>query len=199
MRKVIVCNIMSLDGYSAGPGGDVMALPMDEAFDAYNLERIRSAGTVLLGRTSYQGFSSYWPGIADRPPEPSNRALSDANRALSRIYNRLEKVVVTDSYTPEQDNPWYDTTVVVPRDKVGDWLAEHRQDGGGDILVYGSRTLWNALLAQGLVNELHLMVGAVVLGGGTPIFSAPVNGLTLLDVRRFDGSDNVVLRYAPRA
>lgn len=100
MRTVIVCNIMSLDAYYEGPGRNVMALNMDEAFDAYNLERIRSAGTVLLGRTSYDGFSSYWPGIADAPADPDNRALSDGNRELSGIYNRIEKAVVTDSYAP---------------------------------------------------------------------------------------------------
>lgn len=65
----------------------------------------------------------------------------------------------------------------------------------GDILVHGSRTLWNSLLADGLVDELHLLVGAVVLGGGTPIFDAPSKGLTLLEARRSDGSDNVLLRY----
>lgn len=70
MHTVIVCNVMSLDGYDEGPGRNVMALNMDAAFDAYNLERIRSAATVLLGRTSYDGFSSYWPGIADAPGDP---------------------------------------------------------------------------------------------------------------------------------
>ncbi|MDQ0634393.1 dihydrofolate reductase [Arthrobacter pascens] len=119
MRPVIVCNIMSLDGYYEGPGRNVMALNMDEAFDAYNLERIRSAGTVLLGRTSYEGFSSYWPGIADAPIDPDNRALSEDNMELSRIYNRVEKAVVTDSYSPPAVNPWYETTTVVPRGDVG--------------------------------------------------------------------------------
>lgn len=199
MRKVIVCNIMSLDGYYEGPGGNVMVLPTDEAFDAYNLERIQSAGIVLLGRTSYQGFSSYWPGIADHPDEPeSNRAYSKINRTLSRIYNRLDKVLVTDSYIPEADNPWYDTTIVVSRNESKLWLAELKQGEGDDILVYGSRILWNGLLAEGLVDEVHLIVGAVVLGGGTPIFSTPVETLTLLETRRFENSDNALLRYGTR-
>jgi len=196
MRKVIVCNIMSLDGYYDGPGHDVMVLPMDDAFDAHNLERIRSAGTVLLGRTSYEGSSSYWPHIADHPPQPAtNRAHSETNRELSRIYNRLEKVVVSDGYAPATDNPWHATTTVLARSDVGPWIGERRAEHGGDILVYGSRTLWNGLLADDLVDELHLMIGAVALGGGTPIFDGPVRGLTLLEARRFDGSDNVVLRY----
>ena len=196
MRKIIVCNIMSLDGYYEGPGGNVMALPMDEAFDAYNVERMRSAGTVLLGRASYEGFSSYWPGIADAPADPDNRALSEDNRELSRIYNGLEKVVVTDGYSPGPDNPWHDTTTVIGRSEVGRWLEEARRGGSGDILIYGSHTLWNSLLAEGRVDELHLMVGAVALGGGTAIFTEAVDGLALLEVRRFEGSQNVVLRYS---
>lgn len=197
MRSVIVCNIMSLDGYYEGPGRNVMALNMDEAFDAYNLERIRSAGTVLLGRSSYDGFSSYWPGIADAPPDPANRALSDDNRELSRIYNGLEKVVVTDrDDAPAADNPWRDTTTTIRREDVGAWLAKARPQDTGDILVFGSRTMWNGLLSQGHLDELHLMVGPRVLGDGTPIFTAPA-ALTLLDARRLAGSDNVLLRYAP--
>jgi dihydrofolate reductase len=196
MRSVIVCNIMSIDGYYEGPGGNMMALNMDEAFDAYNLERIRSAGTVLLGRTSYDGFSSYWPDIAGAAPDPANRALSDDNRELSRIYNRLEKVVVTERDVPATDNPWHDTTTTIRRDGVGDWLAQARTRDTGDILIFGSRTMWHGLLRQGHVDELHFMIGPRALAGGTPIFAEPA-ALTLLDARRFAGSDNVLLRYAP--
>ena len=56
MRKLIVCNIMSLDGYYTGPGNNVMVLPLDEAFDAYNAERLRRSGQAavlrFLSRTS---------------------------------------------------------------------------------------------------------------------------------------------------
>jgi dihydrofolate reductase len=200
MRPVIVSNIMSLDGYYEGPGGNVMALPMDAAFDAYNLERMRAAGTVLLGRRSYQGFSSYWPGVADHPPEPeSNRAYSKTNRELSRMWNRVQKAVVSDSYSPEADNPWHDTTTAIAGKDLRAWLTEHKQRDGGDIVIFGSRTLWNSLLAAGLIDELHLMVGAVVLGGGTLIFSTPVDRLELLEARRFESSANLVLRYQPMA
>jgi dihydrofolate reductase len=63
--------------------------------------------------------------------------------------------------------------------------------------MFGSRTLWNDLLAAGLVDELHMMVGAVVLGGGTPAFAEPpANPLRLIDTRTWEGSSNVLLRYA---
>jgi riboflavin biosynthesis pyrimidine reductase len=54
--------------------------------------------------------------------------------------------------------------------------------------------MWNGLLAKGLVDELHLMVGPAALGGGTPIFGQPMSG-RLIEARRFDGSENVLLRY----
>jgi dihydrofolate reductase len=197
MRPVIVSNIMSLDGFYEGPGQNVMALNMDEAFDRYNLERLRSADMVLLGRRSYEGFSSYWPAIADAPVDPTNRELSDDNRELSQIYNLIGKVVVADDYSPPLGNPWHDTTTVIRRDDVASWLAEEQARGTGDILTFGSRTLWNGLLEQGLIDELHLMVSPAALGSGTPIFRVPVD-LTLLGTRRFEGSDNVLLRYAAR-
>jgi hypothetical protein len=129
VRSVMVSNIMSLDGFYEGPGQNVMALNMNEALDAYNLERIRSAGTVLLGRTSHEGFSSYWPGIADAPADSANRALSDDNRELSRIYNGFEKVVVSDSYSPPLGNPCFR----VPADLT--LLATRRFEGSDNVLL----------------------------------------------------------------
>ena len=70
MRKLVVSILTSLDGYAAGPGGNVMVLPLDESFSAYNLERLRVADTLLLGRTTYEGFREYWPAIADDPEQP---------------------------------------------------------------------------------------------------------------------------------
>lgn len=89
MRTVIVSNIMSVDGHYEGSGRNVMVLNMDEAFDHDNLERIRSVGTILLGRSSHESLSSYWQGIADAPADPEKQALSDDNRELSRSLWRL--------------------------------------------------------------------------------------------------------------
>ncbi|MEV4622203.1 dihydrofolate reductase family protein [Asanoa sp. NPDC049573] len=197
MRKIIVSNIVSLDGYSAGAGGNVMALPMDAAFDAYNVERLRAAGTLLLGRDSYLGFLGYWPGIADAPDDRDNRALSADNREISRLDNAIGKVVVSDRLTADQTGVWRDTTTIVRRAGAAAAVRALKEQPGGDILVFGSRTMWNGLLADGLIDEIHLMVGAVVLGDGDPAFLHPPTGLRLTGIRTFPGSDNVVHVYAP--
>src|SRR4030095_5720408 len=58
LRKLIVCNIVSLDGFFSGPGGNVMAMPFDNGFSDYNAERLRAAETLLFGGNSYAGFQS---------------------------------------------------------------------------------------------------------------------------------------------
>ena len=191
MRRLVVTNIMSLDGYYEGPGNNVMVLPMDGTFDAYNVARLREADTLLLGARSYELFRGFWPAMADNPD-----ATAD-HRELAQLENRIEKVVVSDSITEAQTDPWRDTTTIVPREHGRETVAELKRGSGRDILVFASRTLWADLLAAGLVDELHLIVGSVVLAGGTPVFdSQPAARLRTLGVETFDGSDNVVVRYA---
>jgi dihydrofolate reductase len=191
MRKLIVTNIVSLDGCYEGPGGNVMDLPMDASFDAYNAERLAAADTLLLGATTYLGFKSYWPSVVDDPD------ASPANREISRLDNAIEKVVVSDGITADETAPWTDTTRIIRRADAHEAIEELKRGTGRDILVFGSRTLWNDLLTAGLVDELHLMVGAVVVGDGTPVFgNRPARPLRLLGAQPQDGSDNLLVRYA---
>jgi dihydrofolate reductase len=200
MGKLIVSNIMSLDGYVEGPGKNVMALPMDAFFDAENLERLRAADTLLLGATTYVGLKGFWPAVAEDPAVSPAVALdptvADLHREIGTRNNEIRKVVVSDSLTKRDTAPWTDTTTIVPRGDAMRAVAQLKEESGGDILTFGSRTLWNALLAAGLVDELHLMVGAAIVGGGTPAFGdEPVGSLHLVETRRREGSDNVLLRY----
>jgi len=192
MRKLIVCNIVSLDGYYEGPGKDVMALPFDEAFDDYNAERLRAADTLLLGRTSFEGFKGYWPPVADNPD------VRPVEREISRRNNAIDKVVISDTLTPQQTTPWRNTRIV-KRAVAHDEVAELKRQRGKEILVLGSHTLWNDLLTAGLVDELHLMIGPAFLGAGTPVFEGGTRvALRLLGSRTLKDSELVLVRYEAR-
>ena len=191
MRKVIVFTITSLDGYTAGPGNNVMAMNMDNAFDSYCAERLGTADTLLLGRTSYDMFRGFWPAVVDNPD------ATPAQREISRRDNAIDKVVVSDTATPDESLPWHDNTTIVTRDDAHSHITDLKNQEGGDILIFGSRTLWNDLLANGLVDELHVMIGPAAVGGGTPAFDS-TRALRPIDARTIAGSDNVLLTYQVR-
>jgi len=194
MRQLVVTVITSLDGFVAGPGGDVMSMPFDEGFDVYNAERLRAADTLLLGRDTWAGFRSFWPAIAD---DPAPRR--DEEREISRLNTAMEKVVVSDSLTIEGGSTWDDTSRVVPRDAAADTVRELTAGEGGDVLVFGSLRTWNPLLVAGLVDELHVMVGPALLGTGAPLLASDVRvPLRLLEARRLPDSSLVLHRYDAR-
>lgn len=190
MRKLMVVTFMSLDGFYEGPGKDVMALPIDGTFSEYNLERMRAADTVLLGAESYEGFRSFWP------PQKDNAYAPPSDQEFSRLYDDIEKVVVSDHASlPEEGHPWAGTTRIVKREDARDEITRLKEQDGGEIVMWGSRILWNDLLVHGLVDELHVIVGAAILGGGTRTFGDFPESLRRIETRPFDGSDSVLIRY----
>jgi len=191
MRRLIVSNLISLDGYASGHGGDVMALPFDSTFSDYNLELMQAAETLVTGATTYRGFLSYWPAIADDPAE------REVDRAISRRHWELEHLVVSDSLTAEETGPWQAHTTIVRRDDARSVVAQAKEGEGGALLVLGSMTVWNDLLAAGLVDELHMMVGAGVVMDGVPAFSTrPPGPMRLTGVRQLGDSNISLLLYS---
>lgn len=189
MAKLIVSTLVSLDGFCAGEGGDLAGMPMDEVFNRHNLERLKGAGHLLFGATTFAMFRAFWPGVADNAEAP------ETLRDISRLNGALPKLVVSDSLPQTIEGGWSDTEVV-RRAKAHERIAALRQGRGADILVFGSHVLWNDLLAAGLVDEIHVLVGNVLLGKGIPAFEhAGRARLHRLDLRTFEGSDTVLLRY----
>ncbi|WP_054312260.1 dihydrofolate reductase family protein [Mesorhizobium sp. 1M-11] len=193
MAKLVVSILSSLDNYCAGPGGRLDMLPMGPAFDAHNLELMRSAGTLLFGATTFPMFEGYWPNV-DRGP-----ASDPVQREIAERADAAHKLVASDTLVVAKTSPWAGAEVV-KRTRVHARITELKAQAGADLLIFGSSVLFNDLLAHGLVDEFHLLVGNVVLGGGVRTFqpgsSAPFK---LLGQRRLAGSDIAALHYDCRA
>lgn len=196
MGKIVVCSMVSVDGYTEGAGADVMAMPMDAAFAQHNEDRARTASSFLFGATSYRGALTYWPQQVDNPDaSPLDRYIADRYAAGIPI------TVISDSLTADETGPWREQTTIVRRADRDPAIARLREQDG-DTLVFGSQTLWTDLLADGLFDELHLMIGPKLVAGDRRAFTGvPTTQLELLGVRTWGGSDNVVLSYRvlPRA
>lgn len=193
MRKIIVFNVISLDGYHTGPDNDVSVMfpMMGGVFDTYTAELLRRADLTLAGRVSFQLFTSFWPEVAK---DPTSEKWTPEQRELSQAGASVPTIVVSDTLTGN----WPDISIIRRAD-AHQKIAELKRQPGKDILITGSRTLWNDLLAHDLIDEIHLMIGNVVLGEGVPVFvGKPPASLRLIDVRTWENSDNVLLRYEVR-
>jgi dihydrofolate reductase len=169
----------------------LLAAPRARAFADHNAERVREARSFLFGATTYRGAVTYWPHQFEVPDMPESHYY-----IAQRYADGIPITVVSDSLTEQDTGPWREQTTIVRRSDAHEAVARLREQDG-DALIFGSRTLWTDLLAHGFVDELHLMIGPKIVAGDNHAFAGvPETELRLLDVRRWDDSDNVLLRYA---
>lgn len=176
MRKIISFMHLSLDGFVAGPNGEMDWIKVDEEIFDYVGQRIGETDTALYGRVTFQMMESYWPTAADKP-EASKHDIDH-----SRWYKQAHKIVLSKTM---QDASLENVEVI--SDNLEERINAIRQQEGSDILVFGSPRATHALMQQNLIDGYWLFVNPVILGKGIPLFGATEDkvNLDLLHSRQF--------------
>jgi dihydrofolate reductase len=183
MRKVIASNFMTLDGFFAGPDGDLDWFVWDGEIAEYMKQQFDAIDTILFGRVTYQLMEGYWPTAS--PPEE--------DPVIIEAMNTLPKVVFS---TTLEKVEWHNSRLV--RNNIAEEIAKMKQAPGKDMVIFGSGTIVSALTRSGMIDEYRIFVNPVVLGSGKPMLTGLNERLKmkLLSTRTFQ-CGVVLLRYVP--
>lgn len=201
MRKLKLQVQISIDGFVAGPNGELdwMTFSRDVKMAEYVNALTDSSDTILLGRKMADGFVNYWTSVLDNPENPENsvaRALDDPESAE---YSFARKMVDTPkvifSKTLKKSN-WANTTLA--NGDLVDEIEKLKQKVGRDIIVYGGATFVSNLIKENLVDEFHLFINPTAIGRGLTIFgnSEVRLKLKLVESNAFSNGE-VVNHYEP--
>jgi len=160
MRKLVLFMHTSLDGFVAGPNGEMDWINVDEEIFDYAGQRTNEADTALYGRVTYQMMESYWPTAAQLPTATKH----DVEH--SKWYNKVAKVVL--SKTMKETS--LTNTKIIDGNLAAE-IVKLKQDAGKDILMFGSPTAAHSLMTEKLIDDYWLFVNPVLLGRGIPLFN----------------------------
>ena len=158
MRSIIQLAHVSLDGYLAGPGGEMDFITYDHEIADHVYPLMRSVDTGIYGRTTYQMMEDYWPSVLDQADATAGE------KAHARWYADVKKIVASRTLPARTGH------VTIAGDDIVSVIAAAKQQPGGDMMIFASPTLSHALSAAGLIDEWRLTWQPVIVGGGLPLF-----------------------------
>ena len=181
MAKLIMWNLMTLDGFVEGPNRDI-SWHLDvwgEELEQLSIEQGKSAGGLMFGRVTFELMANHWP---------------NEKGEVADFMNALPKYVFSRSL---KRSDWNNTQVF--NADVQGTVLRLKRESTRDIFLFGSADFADSLIPHGLIDEFRIAVNPVLLGGGTPLFKPGAKvRLKLLDSRPHS-TGIVILRYAPAA
>jgi len=184
MRKLLVFNSVSVDGYFTDAKGDMSwAYKSDPEFNEFVAENSRSGGELLFGRVTYQMMESFWP----------TPAAAQAFPDVAEQMNKLPKVV----FSRTLDSASWQNTRLLKGD-LAEEVRKLKEESGEQLVIMGSGSIVAQLAPEGLIDEYQIVVNPIVLGDGRTMFEGVKEKLNLKRTNsRTFGNGNVLLCYEP--
>lgn len=191
MRKIVVFNLITLDGYFARENGDIDWHNVDDEFNEFAVEHTQEFGTIIFGRTTYKMFEEFWPPFA-KASRGKPTALSPDEK-IGQIIDDVEKIVFSKTL---REVTWKNSKLFheIDPEEVKKWKAQD----GKPMAIFGSGEIVQEFTRLGLVDEYRLLLNPIILGKGKSMFkNVDQVKLKLLSTRKF-GNGNVLLTYTPQ-
>jgi dihydrofolate reductase len=198
MRRIVMFNRVTTDGFFAGPDGNLDWVVPDDEIDKAGASAIPNFDTILFGRHTYEIFERFWPHAVDdsstaADPHDAGRRSPEI-RAMGGMLNDMAKVVFSRTL---QAATWTNSRLM--REIKPGEIEAMKKRPGKDMIVFGSGSLVSQLTQHGLIDEYQLVVCPILLGSGRQLFNGVSRTLKLdlLEAKQYQ-SGNVLLRYACR-
>lgn len=179
MRKLIMWNVMTLDGYFEGNQNWDLSFHgsvYGEELEKLSIEQLNAADYIIFGRVTYEGMAAYWT--------PEQGEVAD-------LMNSIPKIVISKTLKTAD---WNNTTLI-----SGDAAAEIKklkEQGGKDMYVFGSANLSETFINDDLFDEYRICIAPVLLGSGQPLFKEGITpeNLSLVSTQQLK-TGGVILKY----
>ncbi len=184
MRKLIMWNVMTLDGYFEGNQNWDLSfhnVVWGQELEKLSIEQLRSADYLLFGRVTYEGMAAYWPKAEGETAE----------QEVAKLMNSIPKIVCSKTLKSAE---WNNTTII--SENASDEIQKLKEQGGKDIYVFGSANLSETFINDNLFDEYRIGIAPVILGSGRPLFRQGIasKNLSLVSTQQLSTS-GVVLKY----
>ncbi|MGH2645151.1 MAG: dihydrofolate reductase family protein [Chitinophagaceae bacterium] len=180
MRKLIVFNMLTSDGYYKGQNEDISWHKVDKEINEFIIEQTKTTDTLLFGKKTYKVMEDFWPTKEAHQQDPE----------IASMMSEYLKIIC--STTLEKTN-WTNTKLI--KENIKDEVKKLKDQQGKDMFIFGSGELCKTLIQYHLIDEFRLMIHPVALGKGEPFFHSRLD-LQLLKTKVF-GNGNVLLYYRP--
>ncbi len=184
MRKLLVFNSVSIDGYFVDASGDMSwSHTTDPEFNRFTQENAKGGGELLFGRKTYELMTKYWPTPAAKQNDP----------VVAEAMNSLPKIV----FSRKMNKPDWNNTRLI-KENIVDEIRKMKGESGPDMVIFGSGEIVSQVSDEKLVDEYQLVIAPVVLGKGRTMFEGMTKTLKLkLTSSRTFTNGNVFLCYEP--
>lgn len=185
MRKLIMWNVITLDGYFEGNQNWDLSFHQaiwGEELEKLSLEQLRAADYLVFGRVTYEGMAAYW----------TNAAAETAEQEVAQLMNSIPKLVVSKTL---KTAAWNNTTII--SDNASEEIQKLKDRGGKDMYVFGSANLSETFMNDNLFDEYRIGIAPVILGRGRPLFRQGLvsKNLRLVSTRQL-ATGGVILKYS---